>query len=147
MSETVKNPMPTASAAQIAVKPVKFIHRKDGHVPTYQADGAWGAANQFGLIRVSFYTESPPIPTSVIQPVHPDGRPKGEPQLIGADDPDHFLVVRDFQCDVVLTLASAAQISQMLANFVNLVQQQMKEQAESMLRQKDITHIQTSTLK
>jgi hypothetical protein len=131
MSEPANIPNPGDLKSSAPIKPVKFVHNRNSNLPTYQADGAWGGANQYGMIRVSFYTESPPIPTAVIQPVHPDGRPNGDPSVEGLDDPKHFIVVRDFQCDVILTVSSAAQIAQMLANIVAAVQQQMKDQAQA----------------
>jgi hypothetical protein len=134
MSDPVKHPNP---GDPIAVKPVKFIHRQNGPVPTYQADGAWGGANQYGLIRMSFYTEAPPIPNAVIQPVYADGRPKGDPQFIGGEDTEHFLVVRDFQCDVILTLAGAHAVHQMLGNFIQAVGQQMRDQVQAIQQQQE----------
>ena len=145
MSDTVNIRIPGAPGG-LGAKPVKFIHRTDGRVPTYQADGAWGGINQFGIIRLSCYTETPPIPTSVVQPVDSDGRAAGAPRFEGADDADHFLVVRDFQCDLILTLAGAAQLHHILGNCIQLVQEQVKEGMEQIQNRKEALQIIPETL-
>lgn len=121
---------PSALNAPVPVKPVKFIHREGSQLPTYHADGAWGALNQHGLIRIGFYAENPPTPTTVIQDVNPDGSARGEQKQIGADDPEYFVLVRDFQCNVVLPLTGAIQVYQMLGSFIKISQEQMKERVE-----------------
>ena len=135
MPDQTKPANPSESAAPMPLKPVKFIHRQGDHLPTYHADGAWGAVNHHGLIRISFYTENPPVPKSVIQQVNLNGNAKGEPKLEGVDDPEHFLYVRDFQCNVVVPLTSAVQIYQMLGNFIKIAQEQMREQLKAMQSQ------------
>lgn len=125
---------PGTPAVPVPPKTVKFIHKQGDRLPTYHADGAWGVSNQHGNIRISFYTENIPVPTAAIHPVHPDGSPTGEQELEGIIDPKYFLMIRDFQCNVVLSITSAVQVHQMLGNFIRLTQEnmavQMKEAAE-----------------
>lgn len=135
MPDQTKPASPSSPAEQVTVKPIKFIHRQGDQLLTFHADGAWGVANHHNLIRISFYTENPPTPTSVIQPVNPDGTANGDPKLEGADDPEHFPYVRDFQCNVVLPITGAIQVYQMLGNFIRVVQQQMLEQTKVMQSQ------------
>jgi hypothetical protein len=127
MPEQVKTPDPSNPFAPMTVKPVKFIHRNEDRMPIYHADGGWGISSHNHLIRINFYTENPPCPTSVIQDVNPDGSAKGQQMEIGVDDPDYFLIVRDFQCSIVLTPQSAIQIHQMLGSFIKVVQEQLLE--------------------
>jgi hypothetical protein len=133
--EQIKPENPSASDASVTVKPVKFIHRQGDQLPTFHADGAWGVANHHNLIRIGFYTENPSTPTAVIQPVNPDGLPKGEQKLEGENDAEHFIYVRDFQCNVVLPITGAIQVYQMLGNFIRVVQQQMVDQTKVMQSQ------------
>jgi hypothetical protein len=133
--EQIKPENPSAPDAPVTVKPVKFIHRQRDQLPTFHADGAWGVVNHHNLIRIGFYTENPPIPTAVIQPVNPDGSPKGEQKLEGADGSEHFPYIRDFQCNIVLPITGAIQVYQMLGNFIRVVQQQMTEQTKAMQSQ------------
>lgn len=130
MNEPRNKPIPSASDEPTSVKPVKFIQNQHTQTPTYHADGGWGVNNHHGLIRISFYTENPPIPTAIIQPVRSDGRPQGEAEMEGTTDSDHFVVQRDFQCNIVLPLSGAVQVHRMLGNFIQIVQQEMMDQLE-----------------
>jgi hypothetical protein len=134
MSEQDK-PNPSAPAVPVPAKTVKFIHKQGDRLPTYHADGAWGVTNQHGNIRISFYTENIPVPTAAVNPVHPDGSPTGEQELEGVIDPKYFLMIRDFQCNVVLSITSAVQVHQMLGNFIRIAQENMAAQVKVMENQ------------
>ena len=134
MSHSDENLKPSAAVETTQGKPVKLIHRESGNLPTFQADGGWGSVNNYSLIRIGFYAEHPQIPTAVIQHLNADGSPKGDQIEVGMDDA-HFVLVRDFQCNVILTLPSAIQINQMLGSFIVALQQQMKDQKAMMEQQ------------
>lgn len=126
---------PIESAVPAKVLPVKFVHRNEDRVSTFHAEGAWVVANPQGFIRLGFYTENPPIPSAVIQPVAQDGTPNGEPRIEGGDDPNHFVLMRDFQCNVVTSLSAAIQIHAALGNFIKIAQEQLKQQIDDMQAQ------------
>ena len=100
--------------------PVKFIHEKCPQYRTYHVDGAWGAITGLSNIQLELYSEHPPLPKAVIHPVKPDGTYTGEQSIEGIDDPDHFVVVRDFQLGVVLSLQSAKLVHEILGNFIEM---------------------------
>jgi hypothetical protein len=118
-----------ATDKQPAAMPVKVTQKQGEHLPTYHADGGWGISNHHGMIRIAFYTENPPIPESIIQHVHPDGKPKGSPEIAGPDVSEYHIVVRDFQCNVILPLSAAVQVHGMLGNFIKVVQEEAAERA------------------
>jgi hypothetical protein len=132
MAEQANEQQTVAAETSLPLKPVRFVSRESEQVPTFSADGAWGAMNHFNMIRLSFYTENPPIPTAVVQPVDKEGNPEGDPQHHGIIDPNYWVIVRDFQCHISLNLSSAVQIYQMLGSFIKVTQEQMKEQTEAM---------------
>jgi hypothetical protein len=135
MPDETKAANPSASAEQFNVKPVKFIHRRGDLVPTYFADGGWGTLNYYSLIRVSLFTENPQMATAAIQPVNPDGSAKGEQIHEGVNDDKYYIINRDFQCNITLTVPAAIQVYQMLGNFIKLAQVQMKDQSIAMQNQ------------
>jgi hypothetical protein len=135
MPDQDKKSIPNATDAPASAKPVKFIHRQPDHLPTFHAEGAWGLMNPQGFIRVGFYTENPTSPKVIIQPVNAEGLPTGPATEEGMEDNEYFVMIRDFQCNVVLSLSGAVQVYQMLGNFIRLGQQQMKEQITEMQSQ------------
>jgi hypothetical protein len=133
---SAQNPAtPSAPAAPIAVKPVKVIHEKGSQFRTFHADGAWGIVNSFGNLQVDFCVERPPTPTAVLQPIK-DGNFTGEQIMQGVDDPDYFLIVRDFQCGVILSYAAAVQVHTLLENYIKSVKQQMDSTLAQVKQQK-----------
>ena len=125
MTEQATNLNPSPVQTSFVPKPVKFVHEKDPQYRTYHADGAWGTINSFGNLQIEFCVERPPTPNAVIQPVKPDGNFTGEQTLEGLDDPDNFVVVRDFQCGIVLSIAAAVQVQSVLDSFIKTSKQQM----------------------
>ena len=76
------------------------------------------------------------MPSSVIQPVQPDGNPTGEQQLEGIGDQKYFHVVRDFQCGIVLSFAAAVQVHAVLENYIKATKQQMDNALAQIKQQK-----------
>jgi hypothetical protein len=111
--------------------PVKFIHEKGPQYRTCHADAAWGTTNGQSNIQLEFYLERAPIPTVVIQPVNPDGTYTGEQKLEPIQDTEHFVVIRDFQVGVVLSLQSALQVQAVLGNFIELAKEQQRLSKET----------------
>ncbi len=111
--------------------PVKFIHEKGPQYRIYHADAVWGTTNGQSNIQLEFYLEHPPIPTVVIQPVNPDGTFTGEQKLEQIQDGEHFVVIRDFQAGIVLSLQSALQVQAVLGNFINLAREQLRLSKET----------------
>jgi hypothetical protein len=131
-------PQPADSGEQAILpvaKPVKFVHRQLENLPTFFADGGWGVLNHYNLIRIGFYTENPPVATSVIQPVLPDGTANGDQIHADERDSEFFVINRDFQCQITLTVPSAIQVYQMLGSFIRLAQEQLRDQSMTMQQQ------------
>ena len=124
VNETDKNLTACGSTSQ-APLPVKFIHEKSQQYRTCHADAVWGTINGLSNIQLEFYLERPPIPSAVVQPVNPDGTYTSEQKLEPIQDAGHFIVVRDFQVGVVLSLQSAIQVHTVLGNFIELAKQQL----------------------
>ena len=116
---------PNTTQIPLVAKPVKFVHEKDKQYRTYHADGAWGTINSLGNLQIEFCVEHALTPTAVVQPVKPNGEFTGEQRMLGLDDPDHFVVIRDFQCGIVLSYAAAVQVQSVLETFIKTSKQQM----------------------
>jgi hypothetical protein len=125
MQDQEKKPISSAHATPLQLKPVKFIHEKGAQYRVYHADGAWGVINNFGNVQIDFCVERPPMPSAVIHPVKQDGNYTGEQTMEGIEDKNHFVVVRDFQCGVVLSFAAAVQVHSVLEVFIKSSKQQM----------------------
>jgi hypothetical protein len=125
MPDQIKPENPAPQAPPIAAKPVKFIHEKSPQYRVYHADGGWGVINTYGNVQIDFCVERPPTPSHVVQPVDTLGNPQGEYTMFGLDDKNHFLVVRDFQCGVVLSFSAALQTHALLGNYINTAKQNM----------------------
>ena len=106
--------------------PVKFIHEKGPQYRTYHADAAWAAVNGQANIQLEFYLEHPPFPTVVVQPVNTDATYTGEMKIEGLEDKEHFVVIRDFQVGVVLSLQSAIQLQTVLGKFIDMAKEQQQ---------------------
>lgn len=102
------------------VRPVKFVHQKAASFRTYHADGTWGVISAMGNFHMQFYVECPKSADAVINPVKADGSFTGESQMIGAgeNDPDYYIVTRDFQCNVVLSVLGAVNLREQLDVFI-----------------------------
>jgi hypothetical protein len=125
MPDHVKPQNPSTPTGPVAPKPVKFIHEKGPQYRIYHADAGWGVINQFGNVQIDFCVEHPPTPSHVVQPIDAKGVPQGEYTMFGLDDKDHFLIVRDFQCGVVLSFAAAVQVHTILGHYINTAKQNM----------------------
>jgi hypothetical protein len=120
---------------QPKVRPVKFTHEKGTQFRTYHADGMWGVVNAQGNLNMHFYVEFPRLADAAISPVNPDGSFTGELKLLGAgeSDPTYYLVTRDFQCNVVLSLASAISTRDQLNFFIDSAQAHLKSAAVQLI--------------
>src|ERR1700733_5756418 len=125
MTKTTEKSIPSATVASTPPKPVKFIHEKAAQYRVFHADSAWGSINQWGNVQLDFCVERPAAPSFVVQPVKPDSSFTCERIMHGEEDPTYFLVVRDFQCGVVLSYASAVQVHALLDNYIKTTKQQM----------------------
>jgi hypothetical protein len=131
VSEPLPAQAPVSEQPAHGPLPVKFIHEKGPQYRIYHADAAWGTANGQSNIQLEFYLEHPPIPTVVIQPVKPDGTFTGEQKLEPIQDAEHFVVIRDFQVGIVLSLQSALQVQAVLGSFIELVKEQQRLSMET----------------
>jgi hypothetical protein len=120
-----ERPQQSATPLSFAPKPVKFVHQKCAQYRIFHADGGWGVINGFGNVQIDFCVEHPSMPTAVIHPVKPDGNYTGEQVMKGLDDQDHYVVIREFQFGVVLSLAAAMQIHSVLDSFIKTSKQQV----------------------
>ena len=110
-------------AAQAALPlPVKFITEKDASFRTYHADGAWGMVNNFGNIQLNFFVERPPMVDSVTYQLDKLGHPADEGTLDIQQEKGRFLVVRELQSAVVLSLASARLVHATIGNFIKIAE-------------------------
>jgi len=130
--ETPENkivPIPASPAPAMKFQPVKFVHEKCPQFRTYHADGTWGTVSGESNIHLNFYTEYPKMVTGVIHQVNPDnGNYVGEGKLQGFPDPDYHVVIRDFQCDIVLSIASAERVQTLLNSFIPIAKKQLADQ-------------------
>ena len=111
-------------------KPVKFIHEKGPQYRVFHVDGAWGSINVQGNAQLELYVEHAVTPSAVVQPIQPDGIFSGEQIPFGLVDKDHFLVIRDFQCGVVLSYNAAVQVKNVLDSYIATVKDQLDSAIE-----------------
>src|ERR1017187_7087568 len=112
---------PASPQPAMKFQPVRFVHEKGPQFRTYHADGAWGALNAQNEIYVNFFAEYPRLATGVINQVRSEEHTyTGKFQLLGDTDPDHFVVIRDFQCSVVLSIENAVRIRGLLDSFIQI---------------------------
>lgn len=116
-----------AGAQPSQVKPVRFIHTEGKSFHVVHADGVWGMSNGQGNIQLNFLIEHPPIPQSVVYQLNPEGAFSGQiTEQYNEIDEKHFLVIREFQVGIVLSLAAAKQAHIVLGNFIALVEDQIR---------------------
>jgi len=135
MPDQTKPAIPSTPAAPVPMKPVKVINEKGAQYRIFHADGAWGVINSHGNLLVDFCVEHPPTPSAVIQPVK-DGNFTGEQIMEGIDDPDYFVIIRDFQCGVILTYVSAVQLYGLLDTYIKATKQQMDDRIATLKQSK-----------
>jgi hypothetical protein len=118
----MSDPQDTPATATLRPgRPVKFIHQKAPGFRDYHADGAWTVHSGHGLAHVHFFVEHPRLAEAVISQVTSDGKLfTGQNEVFGAgeSDPNHFVVTRDVQCNVVMSLAAARFLREQLDNFI-----------------------------
>jgi hypothetical protein len=126
---------PAASASPqpaVTFQPVKFVHEKGSQFRTYHAAGVWGVVNAESEIHLNFYTEYPRLATGIINEVNPaDGTYTGKFQMEGVTDPNYYVVVRDFQCGVVMSMESATRVRAVLDSFINAAQKMLADRKAS----------------
>ena len=54
----------------------------------------------------------------------------------GIDDPDYFVIIRDFQCGVILTYVSAVQLYGLLDTYIKATKQQMDDRIATLKQSK-----------
>jgi hypothetical protein len=116
--QTKSIPIPPAN--QPPALPVKFIHEKIGGFQIFHADGAWGMVNNQVNAQLNFYIEHEPFPETLIMQVDKNGVFTGEAELLPKSDGKHFVIKRDFQVGVVLSLTAARQVRGLLDNFIKM---------------------------
>jgi hypothetical protein len=112
-------------AVQPQILPVKFVHREGKAYHEIHADGVWGLLNGHGNIQANFFIEHPPIPNSVVFPLNPNGTFSQPVEEYKEKDEKHFIVIREFQVGVVMSLAAAKQIHTVLGNFIAVADDQL----------------------
>ena len=125
MQDQTKTANPGEPTLPDRAKDVKFINEKPAYYRIFHSDGTWGTINAHGNVLVDFFVERPPTPSAVIQPVLPDGNFTGEQKMQGLEDPDHFIVVREFQCGIVMSLNAAIQLNSVLESYIKTTKQQL----------------------
>jgi hypothetical protein len=101
---------------------VKIHHKKSGFFRVVHADGAWGGVNGTAVIHMTFYSEHPAIPTSVIYPLDKNGLMVNTPTIEG-DEGLH----REMEVAIALTLPAAMQVRTTLDNFIRIAVEQMND--------------------
>lgn len=131
------DPKPIVGQPQLQLKPrpAKFVLRESEKFHIVHADGVWGMLNSHGTIQINFFVEHPPVPNSVTFPLRPDGLGFTGQMLEEYKDQDenNFVMFRDFQVGVALSLDAAKYAHTVLGNFIALAEDQLKmaEQAKS----------------
>ena len=121
MSEPTKTPSPNTNSGM----PVKFVHERAPLFRTVHADGAWGGASASTNVHLTFFSERPPIPRSVIMEISPEGTwLDKEPVIEVATDAN---VVRQFEVEVTMSLDIARVVHQVLQNFIKMAEDMRKE--------------------
>ncbi|MGO8698330.1 MAG: hypothetical protein ACLQVY_11505 [Limisphaerales bacterium] len=121
--------------AQPKPLPVKFVHEEGAAFRTLPADGVWGMLNNQGNIQLNFFTEHAPIPHAVIFPVSEGGSFSGPPSEQYKDnDPAHYIVIREFQVGVTMSLHAAKHTHMVLGNFIAMAEDQLRSAAQSPLQ-------------
>jgi hypothetical protein len=74
--------------------------------------------NNSGNIQLNYYVDHEPLPEASIWPVNEHGFPTGEMKTVENLDSNYYIVARDFQVGVVLSLPAARQVHAVLGNFI-----------------------------
>lgn len=106
--------------------PVKFVHKQASAFHGIHADGAWGMLNGQGIIQLNFFTERPPLADSVIFPQNADGSFAQPVEECKERDEKNFIVIREFQVVVCMSLAAAKHTHTVLGNFIALADDQLR---------------------
>lgn len=102
-------------------KPFKLVHNKSPQFQTYHADGSWSIHGSNNNLDLFFFVEHPKLAESVICQVTPDGKAfTGQNEVVGSgeNDPDHFVITREMQCSVVLSLDVARLVRDQIDYFI-----------------------------
>ena len=137
MPEQIENPENSHPLQGLPIKPVKFVHEKCALFRTVHADGVWGMTNNQGNIQLNYYIDHEPLPDASIWPVTPNGFPTGEMQTVGKLDENYYLVSREFQIGVVLSLQAAKQVYAVLGNFIKVGEESVRIVEDLRRRQTD----------
>ncbi|SRR6266446_1826716 len=101
-----------------------ILHRNIG------ADGAWIGLNGYGKIILNFWTDSPPLPKTIMTKASSDGIrfiPTNQPEITMTTDAG---TVRQYEVSVHLTVDAAKHISETLQSFIRIAEEtQRKMQA------------------
>ena len=123
-SEHKSPAIPASPQPAVKFQPVRFVHEKGSQFRTYHAAGVWGVVNAESEIHLNFFTEYPRLATGAIHQVNPtDGSYTGDFQTEGITDPNYYVVVRDFQCGIVMSVESAIRVRGVLDGFIKMAQQ------------------------
>jgi len=109
--------------------PYKFECHKSLQHRNIVADGAWLGLNGHGKIILNFWTDSPPLPKTIIAESAKDGSyfTSKLPQIINSTEAG---AVREYEVSVYLSLQAARHISATLQNFIQLAEDTEKKQSE-----------------
>ena len=133
MSDQEKKSIPIPPP-QAPVLPIKFIHEKSGSFQIFHSDGAWGMVNNQMNAQLNFYIEHEPFPETIIQQVDTNGFLTGDAEVTPKSDGQHFVIMRDFQVGVVLSLNAARQVRGLLDNFIKMCEPGEKMAVELLKR-------------
>jgi hypothetical protein len=113
----IKSP---AISAKPKFLPTKYVHEKSPDFRTYHTNGAWMTVNASNEIQVNFFAEHPIIAGGVIHEVTENGFFTNNNKMLGLDDKEHSVVIRDFQCCVFLSISTAERLYKGLASFIEI---------------------------
>jgi hypothetical protein len=102
--------------------PVKFLTEKDASFRTYHADGAWGMINNHANIQLNFFVERPPMASDVTYQLDEKGSPIDQGNMTIQQEKGHFLLVREYQSAVVLSLPCARIVHSVLGSFIKIAE-------------------------
>lgn len=99
-----------------------FDFIKSEYFRVIHADGAIGGPTPQGHIHVAFYSERPPLPRRIVQPITPAG-------ILGEAIPEKTVmrdaIVREVDVDVMMTYPVALQLHQWLGQKLEDLQKLM----------------------
>jgi hypothetical protein len=126
MSEQDQPLNPTAKAGQFSVK---FIFEKSPFYRTIHADGAWGRLDPLANIHMTFFNEKPQMPVSGVMQNTPEGQWTIDNSKLqfGHDAP----LVREVDVDIILNVAGAVMVRDVLNNFIKTAMDHMQNAAKA----------------